>query len=756
MHCLCDAMTAFLNISVPDRDFQKEQILERIGSRGFALEYDLGARKTSLHIASDDARNVIDAVEGSLPGLAFSQVQERTGGAKRKAVLFSAYRKMVEHDELQLSDVFNFGAASGSICLVFVPETYEKAEREKAYVEKVLSRTAVRESSSTFSTKERGSTSSQRELYVNTEETAMLKELIESVDESILSNGMLYKMFVAAVDAPQAAIEYIASKFLILDSGGEAVTSVEELISLAAGRRSLPFGSGYVRRFLNFYGNHSIRYALRTVHPETYGDLEFGTIMTDAVRESGVGVKIDSSTLNLGTIISGLPGSGKTRIAMHVLDTLIRTAHMRIIVIAPTDEWDSFALSHGMHLIRLCDGTVPLNPFRCPDGVELGRFTNDLAMILAAASDAGPYRRPLEKCLVNAFGRAYANGERAPEPARAYEEIQEAIIRLHGRRTNTGVKYTKHGENIKSSLEHLAAILRMPEYSVKDGIKIEELLDRGVVFDISRASIKTMAYFYALILNQAYATASLLDSNGDGMLRMLICVEEAQMVFGDETSAAVEDIKYRLQDFRKRGIGLMLLVHNIIDIDAGIRRLCQTKLYLKQAADVAPMAARDLVFSYADDEKVAAKLKHLDSRIGAFSFVVRNGNEKAAADTIFIKTGLYGAEGRPSGNSINDYMKSRGIVVPHSIDVDIVVEKLHECETLKHQPSALRIRFIDEYIATFGLSTLSRLSQFRQQLVDGRPYIFEILDENGRVIDMLAINAKPVIAIKVGSKMVVA
>ncbi len=740
----------FLNIAVPDKEFPREPILERIGGRGFALEYNLEELKTSLHIVGGDAGIVIDAIESSLPGLAFSAAPEHDNHVKLKVELLSCYRKMLEHDSWQLQDIFDFGARSGSICLVFIPETHEEANHEKSYIEAVLSRTAVRESSATFSSRERGSLSSQRELFGNSDETTMLKELIESVDESILSNGMLYKMFVAAVDAPQSVIEYIGSKFLALDSDKRAFTNMEELIAFAARRRSLPFGSGYVKRFLNFYGSHAIRYVLHTAHSETHGDLGFGTVMTNAVHDSGVKALVESPTLNLGTIISGLPGSGKTRVAMHIIDQLHGNAHTRIIVISPTDEWDDFALAHGMHLIRLCDGTVPFNPFRCPEGIDIGRFTSDLAMILAAASDAGPYKRPLEKCLVNAFGRAYAISNRTPEPAQVYEEIQEAIIRLHGRKTSTGVKYTKHGENIKSSLEHLAAILRMPEYSVMDGIRIEELLGRGVVFDLSRASVKTMAYFYALILNQAYAIASLLDSNGDDKLRMLICVEEAQLVFGDEASAAVEDIKYRLQDFRKRGIGLMLLTHNATDIDGGIRRLCQTKLYLKQAADVAPAAARDLVFSYVADDEAVAKLKHLDSRTGAFSFVVRRGEDKLAADTIFIRTGFYGEKRPAAGNSINDYMASIGIAVPQSVAADILIEKRPECETLRHQPSTLVVRFIDETVGTFELGAANRLNQFRLQLIEGRPYVFEALDEKGRTIAARMVKAKPIISLKLG------
>jgi hypothetical protein len=119
---------------------------------------------------------------------------------------------------------------------------------------------------------------------------------------------------------------------------------------------------------------------------------------------------------------------------------------------------------------------------------------------------------------------------------------------------------------------------------------------------------------------------------------MFICVEEAQIIFKEEDSPAVEDLKQRIQDFRKKGIGLMLLAHNISDIDLGIRRLCQIRLYLKQAPDSAYLAAKELIFPGIETDKVIEKLKLLDSRIGALSFIIRNGNEKVQEESILIKT----------------------------------------------------------------------------------------------------------------------
>src|SRR5208283_5029781 len=140
-------------------------------------------------------------------------------------------------------------------------------------------------------------------------------------------------------------------------------------------------------------------------------------------------------------------------------------------------------------------------------------------------------------------------------PVDVYNAIEDSIIELHAKRTNSGAKYTKHGENIRSALENLRGILNRPEFSVSRGIKIEDLIGGGVVFNISNTSGVTKAYLYALILNQVYAITSGFDANGDSELRLLVCLEEAQTMFGNKDSAAVQDIKQRIQDFRRQGIG---------------------------------------------------------------------------------------------------------------------------------------------------------------------------------------------------------
>lgn len=438
---------------------------------------------------------------------------------------------------------------------------------------------------------------------------------------------------------------------------------------------------------------------------------------------------------------------------MSLIDLLLsekETCRPAVFVITPTEEWKGFALQHGMSSIKMCVDSTPINFFRCPPNIEAEQFYGNLAMILASASNAGPYQNPIEKCMLNAFKRAYSEN-RTPDPSSIYDEIERSIVRYHGSRTNVGIKYTKHGENIKSSLEDLRNILSMPQYCIKDGIRIEDLLERGVVFDLSSASVGARRHLYALILNQIYALTSGYDANGDDELRLLICIEEAQTIFGSIESPAVRDIKQRIQDFRKQGIGIMLLTHNVSDIEVGIRRLCQIKLYMKQAADTAKLAAQDLIFGGVEQDDVVLKLKLLDSGIGALSYVIKRGREKEQQETIFIRTNSYDIQAVGNANNpIDDYISKLGLKVAapakcrlhltfgNGIDVSpaSLKEKYEVC-----------IFYLGDEIKRVELEKLGSLDIL---LFHGKNYIIKLQNRKGRTLKQFDVIAAEEIYLDIG------
>jgi hypothetical protein len=745
---------SFRICAMPNKDFDRAAFFEVIGRNTFVLVYDFSQKSTLLLIDTSIAKEKTAMLIRSVPGLALEVAEFdplKTVGEMR---VVSFYKKCETHEKLEetyrrnMQDIFDLDIESGFVAVAFVPAGDDELERSKRYIEDNLSKKEVREthSESRNGFAGKAGTTTQRELFAESEETELMNCVLASMNDAVLSNSLAYKQFLIMPKNYEMLREYIRTRFLLLDER-DFRTNLTELLCRLAKEKAFPLGTGYLSSFVNIYGTHRLSYILPTVFRSTKNGIKMGNFMNNGVVETNYAVRIDPSTINLGFILTGLPGSGKTREAMAIIDEVKGYARRtRVVVIAPTDEWDAFATDHEMHLIKPYADNVPINLFRCPSTTSKERFYENLATMLASASNAGPYQNPLEHCMLNAFRKAYAETD-TPDPAAAYDAIEEAIIQMHAKRTNTGVKYTKHGENIRSALEGLRAILCRQEYSAKEGIRIEELADRGAVFDLSSVSSGKRAYLYALLLNQIYALTSSFDTKGDDELRLLVCLEEAQTVFGSRDSAAVQDLRQHIQDFRKQGIGLMLLVHSISDIEQGVRRLCQTKLYLKQAPDVAAMAANDLIFTYAREEDIALKLKLLESRTGAFSYVAKDRDSKSAQDTIFIKTANY--RDRPIPRATNEtekYLASRALRSPAIIDAKLNIECDAANDKEKPQKNAYHIRLsrLGEELSTHRVDCSCTITQ---RLIEGSEYTLQLRNMKGKMLGELKVKACPEISI---------
>ncbi len=704
-------------IALPDAPIDQGIILDALSSKPFCIIYDFAQRKCS--IASDE--DVAKKIPEILPGISFGE--ETRNDIFLEGDALSLYRSPESIGNSFISDIFDFGITNGYLAVLFSKESYDKIAQRMHHIEKRLGEISrnVGYSISDAGFGKRVNRSVQGKDFVSSSEEAFLSEMLESLNISLLRNGFAYRILFIATN--KAVKDYISMKMLLIEShsfSGSIGDAFRHMDSIGAA----PFSYDLALRLICIRGAHSIRHVINTSEPFSNGDVELGSFMKGSVYDSGKVVKIGKNVMNLGTIISGLPGSGKTRAAMSILDSILKTGRPKMLIISPTDEWQDFAASHKMNLIKLCDGSTPINFFRCPDKVSLSGFYESLAVILASAAAAGPYRNPIEKCLLNAFRKVYSK-TREPDPSEIFREINESIIAMHGKRTNAGVKYTKHGENIKASLENLKSVLSTPEYSTRKSVCIEEMINEGIVFDISGAGAGTREHLYALTLNIAYSISSLFDSNGEDDLRLVICLEEAQMLLKDSRSSIVEDMRYRIQDFRKKGIGLMLLAHNIIDIDKSIRRLCQIKLYLKQAPDVAEDAANDLVFTNVENDLIVSKLKHLDSRIVALSYVTKEKKVKVSPDTLFVKTIEY--------NNTDKYADAASKPVPmRKVSAPkTAICKINIADSAE-KPSGIKISFMEEEVATFWLSSLP--ATVNQRMIMGAQYLIELLGQKGKPV----------------------
>jgi len=627
---------AFKVVSVP-YGINSAAILNAMLGSQFAIYYDFSSNSTFMLTEHD----VAEALKHSIPGFSIEAASPDLffGALHFKHIVgFSVKSKQPFADAESI-----LGNLECSIVVSFVPAEKKYVEQMKKRVEKEISKKEVR---LTKSFSDRFSAQSvQSELYYDNEERDALLSLLHSLSDAMLANGTAFKVSVEiygnSKEAMGKAYAYVKSKLFVLDEREISVHSVEKLFEVLRKSDALPLDIANASSLISFTEQIPHVYTFSKPALHTYGDIFLGNQLSKGVEES-LALNIEHSTLNLGVMLSGLPGTGKTFEAMRIAEQASRLG-TKIVIVSPTSEWNDFAKANGFNVISLYESKVPINFFKCDTAINIERFYENLAMLIAMASDAGPYTRSLEKVLLSAFHKAY-KATSCPDPVRVYEAIEKAIIEQHAKKNNVGVEYTKHGENVRAALQNIRLMLMKPEFAYANGINISELIEKGkgVVFDLSNVSNNMKKFFYALILNQVYSITDTLSTDGDSELRLLVCLEEAQLAFeGSEYTAAEADLLQRIQDFRKKGVGMLLITHNATDINQNIRRLCQTKLYFRQSADVAKYAASDLIFNNEEKEELENSLKSLPQRVCAVNYVVAYGNSKDLAESVFIKVPAY-------------------------------------------------------------------------------------------------------------------
>ena len=726
----------------PAVGLDKAAFLECMMETDFIVLYDLNNCTSNIVIPEGHISKAETALSAMPIELARSSMNIR---AKCRCKVVVPYRSKSTVPESLFSDIFEAGIGSGFIGVVFAHAGLKELESSKQFIEALLSRREIKETTNAQGLFGQRGKSYHRDIFNGSEEGIALSEILESMNRAALSNNLVFKPYVIASEWNTRVSSYLSKKFIIMKEG-EMDLNPSAIGKSLEGISQLPYGTDMLSMYLSIESGGMASHPIRLKRPYSSGDVRLGTFLADGVSRTGTMVAVHRSALNLGAIISGVPGSGKTSEALAILDQLVAEGERpKVLVIAPTSEWNEFAVSRGLYTVRLCSDLLPINFFRCQSH-NVRKFYEDLSMLIASASNNGPFQNPTEKCLLNAFRHVYSKCTE-PDPIEVYEEIEEAIIRFHAKRTAAGIKYTKHGENIRSGLESIRSMLSMPEYCSKSGIDIEQMMGDGVVFDTSSVSNRMKPYMYALILNQVYALASDFDTFADNKLRLLLCIEEAQTIFGDRYSPAVVDIRRRIQDFRKQGVGLLLMAHNANDIEQDVRRLCQIKLYLKQSADIASHAAKDLSFTDIKDEEIVQKLKHLDSRVGALSYVVKEGTERFAPDTTFIRTLDYDKDRvgvskvkRPPGN-VNS---------PKIIKCKIVVTKMDHRQPEKSMPAGVRLYYLSEEITD---QAEVRIEDGRIEvtcnLICSKHHKLAIIDQKGRVIRALGFIAAEMVRLEV-------
>ena len=689
--------SAFVVEAVPNSGINPIAIMQAIGEIPFSIIHDFSKRRTSMLFYSSETERKVSIIKKLVPGL--SLVRSDYGAAEKSSIRAVC---VYATPALQgfMADIFSYINES-QLAVYFIPSDGAEINSKKANLAKMLSRIEEKGTSSisgSFFGKQIN-TSLHTGNYNNREEVEMLRNILDSLESSILNGWPAYKVYLCFNPLDKYIGEYLKSRYAILDEFEISYKDTANILKILKARNSLPLGIQYSKNFLAFPSS-AINYVTHSAPPVQSEGIPIGEYMGAGVLRTGLHVRIEPSAFNLGCIVTGMPGTGKTSAVMNILSEISKTPETKVVVISPTKEWRRFSGLSSSNVLSIGESLLGINLFRCPTGSQLEKFYENLAMVISHASAAGPYQKPLEKCLLDAFEKF--KNDSNPDPLGVYNSIEESVIRLHGKRTNTGVKYTKHGENINSAVEDLRMILRKPQFRSKSDTDFGSLIEHGAVLDISSAGPIEMPYLYALILNQLYSIVDAMDENGEDRLRLVICLEEAQLIFGDrskENDAALRDIKNRIQDFRKKGVGMILITHNISEINQSIRSMCQIKAYFKQAPSEAERAASDLVFSLSEKDSLITSLTHLEKRVFALNYISKSGGTIRTPDSIFVRSLDEKMPAVP-----HDY-PAKGVM--QTVQLEKVRMRIHvDTESIKQQkPERSNDRISGAVIVDFGIES---------------------------------------------------
>ncbi|MEM3638771.1 MAG: hypothetical protein QXW90_02065 [Candidatus Micrarchaeaceae archaeon] len=653
-------LSIFKIVSLPG-DVDYRNIIEAMLGADFMLYHELSTLSTYL-ICSDPGAAL--RLKNAVAGIDFETASLKINAESPTAIVAYAEERRGQYYDQKwrqptaqrpaqtIGSLFNIlGGIEGWLLVAFIHTGASYINALKRKIEGELSKHEKRLTQSDGQkAKFGGISSAQIDLYYDSDELMLLESLLEMLNEALISGGNAYKVTFVADSAGNGAqiLEYIKSKMYVIDEYRIDAADLESLYGRIAKADAIPFSYARAASVLSF--PHSIK-RLQSIetseHISRDGSIVIGKYLEKSIGETGRCVAVNPEVFNLGVIITGLPGTGKTYAAMNIISQIRRVANPMLAIIAPTSEWSEFAVSNGISAIKLYESGTPLNFFACDAEINVERFYENLAMLIASASNAGPYKNSLEKVLLAAFRGVYSKSRR-PDPIDVYDAIEEAVVEQHAKRTNVGIKYTKHGENVRAALENLRLMLFRPEFAASSGASFYELLRRGVMFDLSNVSNNMKPFFYSLILNQVYSFADSFGIDNEGRLNMVIVAEEAQLVFGIDSPATL-DLVQRIQDFRKKGIGLFMLTHSVTEIDPNIRRMCQTKLYFRQSPDTAKIAISDL--SFADGEGALERIKTMEQQTCALGYLNAAGKRREPFESIFVRIPEFKSAGRAGGNS---------------------------------------------------------------------------------------------------------
>ncbi|QLJ52251.1 MAG: hypothetical protein Sv326_0076 [Candidatus Fermentimicrarchaeum limneticum] len=694
--------------SIPTEDFDVHSLFVRkLKGLAFSVLYDFKKMRLLL-ITVDFPQGLVESIAASIPGLEFVKLDDRiTFGELRNSfrydgVPFKQTATIQEpfalhRDEMRravkslLADLpLSFRDSDCYLLISFVPEGRDTLNEVKRQWEEELSKLSPVRREGLSIQSEAGQQRSQfteSTNYYDSDVAMVAAELLAMCNNALLHSDAVYRVSVVGWgDRAELLKQHLKGKYWGVY---EKIRISEEL------RSCMPVGGGevlsgeYATLFLHFAPEFAreettvdIGEIPKGVLSKEGGGVEIGNELMKGVRKHR-GVYLDKMSYNTNILIVGQQRMGKTMLAKRIAKHAA-VEGAGVIVFSPSSEWSSLAKARkGMLVIKLAE-RVPFNLVRCPPGVRKEQFYQNLALLLANAMGAGPYTNPIRNVMLNSFTSLYSRNNE-PGIADVYNGIHSSVVEFYSQ--EGGKSFGKFGQNIRASLENLRQLMLKEQFRVKDGVRIEDCIKNGAVFDLSECSELERALLYAFTLAQVYSyIMSNFDEKGDRELRLLIVLEEAHMVFRKQgregvsvEATATADLERKLGMFGKRGVGMMLITHFADQLSDVVRRHAQTHFYFKQDVESLDSALKDLKFNPSDEKlwrSASAKLLSLPTGVAACRVVHIDKGSRIEVGPFFIKT-IHDEEEslgeREIAGRIERYMSEKQIRMPEKVKLKVRV-----------------------------------------------------------------------------------
>ncbi|MEM3555874.1 MAG: hypothetical protein QXF56_04120 [Candidatus Micrarchaeia archaeon] len=688
--------------SIPNEPFDVHSFfIKKLKGLAFSILYDF-RRMRMLLVTLDFPEGLVESLVASIPGLEFKKIEgvffkEVRNSFRYDGIPFKQTATVQEpfalhRDESRrssrnlLADLpMAFRESDCYLLISFIPESIDVLNHVRRQWEEELSRISpVRREG--VSQEHGGVQRSQFSEKVNYEETdvAMVAaELLAMCNNALLHSDAVYSVSVVGWgERAELLKQHLRGKYWGVS---ERVRISEEL------KKCIPIEGGeimsgeYASLFIHFppeFAKEEVAVEVEEIPRELLskgrGRVEVGRELLKGVRRHRA-VYLDKVSYNTNVLIVGQQRMGKTTLAKRIVKHAACEG-AGVIVFSPSSEWSSVAKARKKMLVIKLAENIPFNLVRCPPGVRKEQFYQNLALLLANAMGAGPYTNPIRNVMLNSFTSLYAR-KKEPGIVDVYDGIHSSVIEFY---SHEGKTFGKFGQNIRASLENLRQLMLKEQFRVKDGVRIEDCVRDGAVFDLSGCSELERALLYAFILAQVYSyVLSNFDEKGDRELRLLIVLEEAHMVFrkqGKEgvslEATATADLERKLGMFSKRGVGMVLITHFADQLSDIVRRHAQTHFYFKQDVDSLESALKDLKFNPVEEElwrNASKKLLSLPTGVAACRAVHIEGSRRVEVGPFFIKIPQQEESFEEVGERVKKYLKEKNILTPKKTKLAVKV-----------------------------------------------------------------------------------